>query len=55
MKERLDPTGADLVANTPAQFRTWIADGRSLRFALRAPSRRRNLHRSVYAACSFTL
>jgi tripartite-type tricarboxylate transporter receptor subunit TctC len=30
VKERLDPTGADLVANTPAQFRTWIAGQREL-------------------------
>jgi tripartite-type tricarboxylate transporter receptor subunit TctC len=30
VKERLDPTGADLVANTPAQFRTWIAGQRDL-------------------------
>ena len=30
VKERLDPTGADLVANTPAAFRTWIADQREL-------------------------
>jgi len=30
VKERLDPTGADLIANTPAQFRTWIAGQREL-------------------------
>lgn len=30
VKERLDPTGADLVANTPVQFRTWIAGQREL-------------------------
>lgn len=30
VKERLDPTGADLVANTPSQFRTWIAGQREL-------------------------
>ncbi len=30
VKERLDPTGADLVANTPAQFKTWINGQREL-------------------------
>ena len=30
VKERLDPTGADLVANTPAVFRSWIAGQREL-------------------------
>lgn len=30
VKERLDPTGADLVANTPAAFKTWIAGQREL-------------------------
>jgi len=30
VKERLDPTGADLVANTPAEFKTWIAGQREL-------------------------
>ncbi len=30
VKERLDPTGADLVANTPAEFKTWIAGQRDL-------------------------
>lgn len=36
VRERLDPTGADLVANTPVQFRTWIV-GRLCR--LRRPER----------------
>ena len=30
VKERLDPTGADLVANTPAEFKTWMAGQRDL-------------------------
>jgi tripartite-type tricarboxylate transporter receptor subunit TctC len=30
VKERLDPTGAELVANSPAQFRTWIDGQRDL-------------------------
>ena len=30
MKERLDPTGADLVANTPAEFKTWLDGQRDL-------------------------
>ncbi|OYY46036.1 MAG: hypothetical protein B7Y08_04425 [Rhodospirillales bacterium 24-66-33] len=55
MKERLDPTGADLVATRrPSSEPGSQMGGRSAsRCALR--SRRRNLHRSVYAACSFTL
>ena len=26
VQERLDPTGADLVANSPAEFKTWLTD-----------------------------
>ena len=30
VRERLDPTGADLVANSPAEFKTWLAGQREL-------------------------
>lgn len=30
VKERLDPTGADLVASTPAEFKTWLTGQRDL-------------------------
>ena len=30
VKERLDPTGADLVASTPADFKTWLNGQRDL-------------------------
>jgi tripartite-type tricarboxylate transporter receptor subunit TctC len=30
VRERLDPTGADLVANSPAEFKTWLSGQREL-------------------------
>ncbi len=30
VRERLDPTGADLVANSPGEFKTWLAGQRDL-------------------------
>ncbi len=30
VRERLDPTGADLVANSPAEFKTWLTGQREL-------------------------
>lgn len=30
VRERLDPTGADLVANSPAEFKTWLVGQRDL-------------------------